>query len=79
MTGPVIAVHGGAGRFGSELLERADEYREALESALIAGARALDADGRGAVQAVRAAVMEMEDFPRFNAGHGAALCDDGSV
>ena len=35
--------------------------------------------GGGAVDAVRAAVMAMEDFPLFNAGHGAALCDDGSV
>ena len=23
--------------------------------------------------------MAMEDFPLFNAGHGSALCDDGSV
>jgi beta-aspartyl-peptidase (threonine type) len=79
MSGPVIAVHGGAGGFGSELVERADEYRKALESALVAGARALDAGGGGAVDAVRAAVMAMEDFPLFNAGLGAALCDDGSV
>src|SRR5438105_4391943 len=79
MTGPVIAVHGGAGGFGSELQERASEYREALRSALMAGARALQEGGGGAVEAVRAAVMAMEDFPLFNAGHGAALCDDGSV
>jgi beta-aspartyl-peptidase (threonine type) len=79
MTGPVIAVHGGAGGFGTELGERALEYREALETALMAGARALEAGSGDAVQAVRAAVMSMEDFPLFNAGHGAALCDDGSV
>ncbi|HET6865397.1 MAG TPA: isoaspartyl peptidase/L-asparaginase [Solirubrobacteraceae bacterium] len=79
MTGPVIAVHGGAGGYGPELRERADEYRDTLTSALAAGARALDARGGDAVQAVRAAVMAMEDFPLFNAGHGAALCDDGSV
>ncbi len=78
MTRAVIAVHGGAGGFGSELLEEADEYRNALARALLAGAAALDARG-GAVEAVRAAVMVMEDFPLFNAGHGAALCDDGSV
>ncbi|MGN6869374.1 MAG: isoaspartyl peptidase/L-asparaginase family protein [Solirubrobacteraceae bacterium] len=80
MTGPVIVVHGGAGGFGTELQERASEYREALTSALAAGARALEAGGGGgAVQAVQAAVMAMEDFPLFNAGHGAALCKDGSV
>ena len=78
MTGPVIAVHGGAGGFGSELQQRSSEYREALTSALMAGAAALDAGG-GGVEAVRAAVIVMEDFPLFNAGHGAALCDDGSV
>lgn len=80
MTGPVIVVHGGAGGFGTELQELASEYREALTSALAAGARALEAGGGGgAVQAVQAAVMAMEDFPLFNAGLGAALCDDGSV
>jgi isoaspartyl peptidase/L-asparaginase-like protein (Ntn-hydrolase superfamily) len=79
VTWPVIAVHGGAGGLGPELRERACEYRSALETALIAGARALEARGGDAVQAVRAAVMAMEDFPLFNAGHGAALCDDGSV
>jgi beta-aspartyl-peptidase (threonine type) len=78
MTGPVIAIHGGAGGFGDELREGASEYREALTMALGAGAAALDAGG-GAVEAACAAVMSMEDFPLFNAGHGAALCDDGSV
>lgn len=79
MTGPVIAVHGGAGGLGPELRERASEYREALRSALAAGAAAACAPGGTAVDAVLAAVMAMEDFPLFNAGHGAALCDDGSV
>jgi isoaspartyl peptidase/L-asparaginase-like protein (Ntn-hydrolase superfamily) len=79
MTWPVIVVHGGAGGFGEELRERASEYREALTDALTAGARALEVGGGDAVQAVRAAVMAMEDFPLFNAGHGAALCEDGSV
>jgi len=78
MNGPVIVVHGGAGAYGSELQERAAEYREALISALMAGAARIDA-GAGAVEAVCAAVIAMEDFPLFNAGHGAALCADGSV
>jgi beta-aspartyl-peptidase (threonine type) len=76
----VIAVHGGAGSYAAELRELAGEYREALRGALAAGRGQLEAGGgAGAVQAVRAAVMAMEDFPLFNAGHGAALCDDGSV
>jgi isoaspartyl peptidase/L-asparaginase-like protein (Ntn-hydrolase superfamily) len=78
MTRPVIVVHGGAGGLGDELRECAAEYRDALTNALTAGAAALDANG-GAVEAVRAAVMAMEDVPLFNAGHGAALCEDGSV
>lgn len=79
MTRPVIVIHGGAGGFGQELRDLASEYREALAGALTAAARALEPGGGGAVEAVRAAVMAMEDFPLFNAGHGAALCDDGSV
>ncbi len=39
---------------------------------------ALEAGG-GAVEAVRAAVIVLESFPLFNAGHGSALCADGSV
>lgn len=79
MTRPVIAVHGGAGGLSADLRERASEYHEALTHALTAGARALEPGGGGAVEAVRAAVMTMEDFPLFNAGRGAALCEDGTV
>jgi L-asparaginase / beta-aspartyl-peptidase len=78
VTEPVIVIHGGAGGFGPELAERAREYREALVGALMAGAHALESDGH-AVDAVRAAVMAMEEFPLFNAGHGSALCEDGTV
>ncbi|MBV8221198.1 MAG: isoaspartyl peptidase/L-asparaginase, partial [Solirubrobacterales bacterium] len=53
------------------------EYRRAIEAALTRGAEALQTGG--AVEAVCAAVMEMESFPLFNAGLGAALCSDGSV
>jgi L-asparaginase / beta-aspartyl-peptidase len=78
MNRPVVAVHGGAGGHTDELREHADECRVALERSLSAAAEALEAGG-GAVEAVRAAVMVMEAFPLFNAGHGAALCSDGSV
>ncbi|MBV9605814.1 MAG: isoaspartyl peptidase/L-asparaginase [Solirubrobacterales bacterium] len=78
VSGPVIAVHGGAGGLGEELQSRAAEYRAALTNALMSGAAALRAGG-GALDAVRVAVMTMEDFPLMNAGHGAALCQDGSV
>ncbi len=78
MTSPVLVVHGGAGGHGEELRAHLAEYREALMGALHLGGRALETDG-GAVEAVQAAVMVMEDFPLFNAGHGATLCDDGEV
>ncbi len=78
MTEPVIVVHGGAGGFTSELRERAADHREALAAALADGAHALERGG-GAVEAVRDAVMSMEACPLFNAGHGAVLCQDGSV
>jgi len=38
MSDPVILVHAGAGGFGDDLRERADECRAALERALSAGA-----------------------------------------
>ena len=74
----VVVVHGGAGGLTDELRENEAEYRAAIEHALDAGAQALKGGG-GAVEAVCAAVMEMESFPLFNAGHGSALCADGSV
>ncbi len=74
----VVVVHGGAGGLTDELREYEAEYRAAIEHALDAGAQALKGGG-GAVEAVCAAVMEMESFPLFNAGHGSALCADGSV
>jgi len=78
MNRPVLAVHGGAGGLTDELRAHEAEYRAAIEHALGAGARVLQ-DGGGAVDAVCAAVIEMESFPLFNAGYGSALCADGSV
>ncbi len=78
MTLPVVVVHGGAGGLTDEIREREPEYHAALERSLTAAAAALRAGG-DAVEAVRAAVIVMETFPLFNAGHGSALCSDGSV
>jgi L-asparaginase / beta-aspartyl-peptidase len=78
MTPPVVVVHGGAGGHTDEIREREPEYHTALERSLTAAAAALRAGG-DAVEAVRAAVIVMETFPLFNAGHGSALCSDGSV
>ncbi|HUA03411.1 MAG TPA: isoaspartyl peptidase/L-asparaginase [Solirubrobacteraceae bacterium] len=78
MNRPVLAVHGGAGGLTDELREHEAEYRNAIEAALTRGADALQRGG-GAVEAVCAAVIEMESFPLFNAGYGSALCADGTV
>ncbi|MGO9495536.1 MAG: isoaspartyl peptidase/L-asparaginase family protein [Solirubrobacteraceae bacterium] len=78
MTPPVVVVHGGAGGHTAEIREREPEYHAALERALTAAAAVLRAGG-DAVEAVRTAVIVMETFPLFNAGHGSALCSDGSV
>ena len=74
----VIAVHGGAGvKDRAELTpELARAYREDLVAALEAGARILRGGGDGAA-AVEAALVILEDSPRFNAGVGAALDSHG--
>jgi beta-aspartyl-peptidase (threonine type) len=78
MSDMVVVVHAGAGSLGADLREREVASREALAVALDSAAAALT-DGGDAVAAVRCAVVEMESFPLFNAGYGAALCADGSV
>lgn len=78
MTRPVVAIHAGAGNFSQDMHDRRTSRRAALEEALGAAAAVLEA-GRGAVDAVRAAVMVLEAFPLFNAGYGSALCADGTV
>ena len=79
MSSPVIVIHAGAGGWGEDLREREAECRAALEASLLAGAEALSNPGGDAVDAVCAAVMVMEAFPLFNAGHGSVLCSDGTV
>ncbi len=74
----MVVIHAGAGNFSRELHEREPSRRAALEQALEAAAAELES-GKGAVEAVRAAVMVLEAFPLFNAGHGSALCADGTV
>ena len=77
--GPLLLIHGGAGPRESELaLKESEDYQEGLNRALEAGAEALRA-GRSALDAVCAAVMELEDNPLFNAGRGASLTDRGTA
>jgi beta-aspartyl-peptidase (threonine type) len=79
MSSPIVVVHGGAGGFTDELREHEADVRAAIERALAAAAEAVNDACAGAVEAVRAAVMVLEAFSLFNAGHGSALCSDGTV
>jgi beta-aspartyl-peptidase (threonine type) len=77
MEGPVVAIHAGAGA-GRAVLAQEERCRATLRDALASARRALES-GADATTAVRAAVRILEDFELFNAGHGAALCSDGSA
>ena len=72
-----LAIHGGAGTIlRSEMtaeLER--DYRQALNNALSCGWEILQTGG-DALDAVQASVVELENFPLFNAGRGAVFTHD---
>lgn len=73
-----IAVHGGAGTIVKEDMtaELEDAYRNALKDALDTGYAVLEIGG-SAVNAVKAAVIAMEDNALFNAGKGAVFTKKG--
>ena len=73
-----IVIHGGAGTIlkGDMTLEKEQAYRNALGSALDKGYSLLEKGG-SAVDAVRAAVVELEDNILFNAGKGSVFGKDG--
>ena len=73
-----LVVHGGAGVIERDQLSAADEQsiRADLDAALEAGRRIL-ADGGSALDAVEAAVVALEEFPRFNAGKGSVFNAEG--
>ena len=76
----VIAIHGGAGSTTrADLSAEAEERQLAdLRSALETGAALLEAGEPGPV-AIEAALIILEDSPRFNAGRGAALNEHGQA
>lgn len=73
-----IAIHGGAGTMSREAIteEKRAEYEAALQAALLAGSEVL-ANGGSAMDAVKTAILIMEDDPKFNAGKGAVYTWDG--
>ena len=76
---PVIVIHGGAGAISRSAMsgEKEREYHEALAQVLRAGQKVLE-EGGTAVDAVTAAVVELENCPLFNAGRGAVFTSDAT-
>jgi beta-aspartyl-peptidase (threonine type) len=74
-----IAIHGGAGTLDPKAMtpEKRAKYEAALQVALDAGAKVL-AEGGSAMDAVKAAIIPMEDSPLFNAGKGAVFTWEGT-
>ena len=78
MTKFSLAIHGGAGTIVKEDMtpELEEAYRQALNEALEAGYAVLE-NGGTAINAVKAAVVTMEDNALFNAGKGAVFTKKG--
>ncbi|WP_298227596.1 isoaspartyl peptidase/L-asparaginase [Gryllotalpicola sp.] len=77
--GYALALHGGAGGRIHELVsESRTSFEDGLGAAYEAGTTILRAGGT-ALDAVCAAVEQLENNPLFNAGRGAALTADGRV
>lgn len=74
-----IVLHGGAGTIlrakMTPSLERS--YKEKLKEALLAGSKILG-QGGSSIEAVKAAIIIMEDSPLFNAGKGAVFTHEGT-
>ena len=73
-----MVIHGGAGTITKEDMtpELEDAYLKGLQSALDAGYAVLEQGGT-AVNAVKAAVVVLEDSPLFNAGRGSVFTKKG--
>jgi beta-aspartyl-peptidase (threonine type) len=78
MASPVMAVHGGAGTPPPGWVVDMDRARADLASATHVGWEVLERGG-SALDAAQAAVIWLEDCPRFNAGRGAVLNAHGET
>lgn len=74
-----IAVHGGAGTISKKSMtpEKEAAYLNALKDAIDAGYRILEKNGE-ALDAVKAAVIELENNNLFNAGKGSVFTNTGT-
>jgi L-asparaginase / beta-aspartyl-peptidase len=75
----IIAIHGGAGtiRPADMTAEKEKQYKDGLQNALTAGYTLLSKNGT-AIDAVRAAVVSLENCILFNAGRGSVFAKDGN-
>ena len=73
-----IAIHGGAGTILRSMMnpEKEKRYRDALQEARDRGFVVLSKGG-SAMDAVEAAVVNLEECPLFNAGRGSVFTADG--
>jgi L-asparaginase / beta-aspartyl-peptidase len=73
-----LAIHGGAGTILQSQMTPAleNEYRNGLQNALQKGWEVLQKNG-SALDAVEVAVVELENFPLFNAGRGSVFTHEG--
>jgi beta-aspartyl-peptidase (threonine type) len=73
-----MVIHGGAGNITPSMMskEQEAEYTKALTAAIDKGYAVLR-DGGAAVDAVVAAIVELEDNPLFNAGKGSVFTKKG--
>lgn len=73
-----LVIHGGAGNITPAIMDAQMEadYTAGLKAALVAGSEVLKAGG-AAVDAVVAAITEMENNPIFNAGRGSVFTKKG--
>jgi L-asparaginase / beta-aspartyl-peptidase len=76
----VLVIHGGAGTISRERMSSGQEsdYHNKLNEALEAGENILK-NGGTSLEAVRAAIIVMEDSPLFNAGVGAVFTNQKTV
>ena len=72
-----IAIHGGAGTIlkSSMTPQKEQDYLNGLKTAIEAG-EAILKEGGSAVNAVEAAIKELENNPLFNAGKGSVFSHD---
>lgn len=75
---PTAVIHAGAGALRPDLRKHAEQIEAVLREVLDRMRRMLER-GEDAIATAVSAVSMMESFELFNAGHGAALCADGTV